>query len=559
MKKHIKLLLVGLSTLVLNVGCTSISDITNVIGINTNSSTSETTKSTSSESTVKYAGQEITLKMLNEATSVTTLPSTGESKLLVIPVYFSDYSPTKMGLEESEIETNIYNAFFGNSEDTGWESVSSYYTKSSYNKLNITGEVSPLVNLNMTLSEGAALTSSTSSSYEPTYTFLEEAVNWVKNNTDIDVTQYDTDKDGYIDGVWLVYLNPYLSSTTNLDYYIESEGWSKTSLGNSRSNDYIDYSNISNISWAYTYWDYSTTASVSSPNPKAYCWASYSFLKEGGYDKVDAHTYIHETGHLMGLEDYYSYDYSDAPIGGLDMMDNNIGDHNAYSKYLLDWITPTLVSEKGTYTLSKFTETGDALIIPASYSTWNNSSYNEYLIIEFYTPDGLNQLDAENPYASGAQMFTQPGILIYHVDSRMVKVTESTAPIRGPRGGTQTYYSYTYVNSYSSPTSTSYTTVAASNTASYSNSNGRLINLISSSYPTGTITTTSYSPFPMGGIYTSTSSYYYQDRDSYRADDSDMFVVGDSITSFNFNNGKSLSYDISITSIDETSATITLS
>jgi hypothetical protein len=63
----------------------------------------------------------------------------------------------------------------------------------------------------------------------------------------------------------------------------------------------------------------------------------------------------------------------------------------------------------------------------------------------------------------------------------------------------------------------------------------------------------------MGGVYTSTSAYYYQDRDLYRADDSDMFVVGDSITSFNFNNGKSLSYDISITSIDETSATITLS
>ena len=49
--------------------------------------------------------------------------------------------------------------------------------------------------------------------------------------------------------------------------------------------------------------------------------------------------------------DYYNYDAGDessttpylAPAGCLDMMDFNIGDHMAYSKFLLGWIEPTVI------------------------------------------------------------------------------------------------------------------------------------------------------------------------------------------------------------------------
>ena len=56
---------------------------------------------------------------------------------------------------------------------------------------------------------------------------------------------------------------------------------------------------------------------------------------------------IHETGHALGLPDYYDYDDTVGPrggVGGLDMMDGNWGDHNCFSKFLLDWMTPTVVS-----------------------------------------------------------------------------------------------------------------------------------------------------------------------------------------------------------------------
>jgi M6 family metalloprotease-like protein len=555
MKKTLKLLLVSLSTLLLSTGCSAVYTVTTSNNNKTSTTTSSSESSTSSSSETvlgEYAGQTISLSMLNTSSSITTVPSTGDSKIVVIPVYFSDYTCEDLGLDEDEVKTNLYNAFFGESDDTGWESVSSYYYKSSYEQLNITGMVTDLCPIGQTLSEIAALTSS-SSYYDPTYTILETANEFFKTNYSSSVSEYDTDNDGYIDGIWLVYLNPYLSSSSNLDYYIEKEGWSTSSLSRSNSSDYQDYSNISDILWAYTYWDYYSTSSVTSPNAKAYCWASYSFLFEGGYEGVDAHTFIHETGHLLGLDDYYSYDYSDAPIGGLAMMDNNIGDHDAFSKYLLNWISPKIVKESGEYTISKFTETGDTLLIPATLSTYNDSPYSEYLLIEYYTPDGLNELDATNAYASGAQMFTEAGVLIYHVDSRLMKVQATTTTSSRPNGGTTTKYTYSFTDTYEYPTSTSYVTVASSNTESYSYTSGRLLTLISSEHPDGKYTTTS----KMSGI-TTTKAYYYQDRENYWANDSDLFLEGDSITSFNFNNGDSLDYSITITSISNDSVTISI-
>ena len=55
-----------------------------------------------------------------------------------------------------------------------------------------------------------------------------------------------------------------------------------------------------------------------------------------GYGKVDAHTYIHEMGHMLGLPDYYDYSFKSSPTGMYDMQDNNVGDHNPFSKMHLE-------------------------------------------------------------------------------------------------------------------------------------------------------------------------------------------------------------------------------
>ena len=139
--------------------------------------------------------------------------------------------------------------------------------------------------------------------------------------------------------------------------------------------------------------------------------------QENNNKLVDAHTLIHETGHLLGLEDYYDYDGKMGTAGGLDMMDNNIGDHTAYSKYSLGWTNPYVVTGDSEITIKPFESSGDMILIK---DDWNHSAMDEYLLIEFYTPTGLNAKDAEAKYAGIYPiMFQKPGIKVYHIDSRL--------------------------------------------------------------------------------------------------------------------------------------------
>ncbi|MFA6662467.1 MAG: hypothetical protein WCS56_05495, partial [Bacilli bacterium] len=74
-------------------------------------------------------------------------------------------------------------------------------------------------------------------------------------------------------------------------------------------------------------------------------------MDEKGKGIVDAHTFIHETGHLLGAEDYYNYRGTSQPLGGLDMMDYNIGDHNLWTKMEYGWVDPIVVTGNAKVTI----------------------------------------------------------------------------------------------------------------------------------------------------------------------------------------------------------------
>ncbi|MCF0116584.1 MAG: hypothetical protein HUJ61_00880 [Bacilli bacterium] len=318
-------------------------------------------------------------------------------KILVIPVDFEDYPSTHENVPSLQ---TIYNGFFGETKDTGWESVSSYYYKSSYGALTLKGTVTDWFRCSKKASELQYVTSYKGSPIsDPTWYVLREAVDWVKDNADsngINLKDYDTDGDGYIDAVQLVYSCPpkYMASGDQ------------------------------NLFWAFTYWDTGTRGIYNNQKGCAYVWASSQFFNIGNYRDEngnllpDSHTFIHETGHLLGLDDYYSYDNSYGPLGKCDMMDENVGDHNAYSKYLLGWTKPTYVNEAGTYVLRPFEETGDTLLFANS---WNGTAFDEYILMSYYTPTGLNKKDSEVKYNTSAKMFDEKGVLIYHVNSKLMK------------------------------------------------------------------------------------------------------------------------------------------
>lgn len=322
------------------------------------------------------------------------LSSIGDSSILIVPVETKD-SPK---WNETMLK-NLDLAFFGNSEDTGWESVSSFYKKSSYGKLNISGEIAPTLKLDYTTSSLADAYIEKDGEKSP---YLIAIDSFMKNQEyDSLRKEFDKNKDGYIDSVAFIYTNE-----------IDSE------------NGY----------WAVTSW-LNSNANFSLPNVNAFMWASYNFIS--GNQKhnrvypyaaygnlVDSHTIIHETGHLLGLDDYYCYDENGwDPSGAIEMHSNNVGDESIYSKFQLGWVNPLYVKTDTSVTLTLRTSSKypDAILIN---DFWNNSSCDEYLLIEYYSPDILNNKDAIDPYpGNGFRMYTTSGFRIYHIDARIVELT----------------------------------------------------------------------------------------------------------------------------------------
>lgn len=334
------------------------------------------------------------------------LNSIGEQKVLVVPVSFSDYRCTVSACEERR--GDLQKAFFGSSEETGWESVSSYFYKSSYGKLTITGEVTPFYEAPYTANGFDALTRTTGVYPEyfiPTWQLADEVIAWYKTLPEANIAQYDQNGDGYVDALYMIYNNP--------NRY--EANYSKGSASQFWAYVYWNYGN-------YEAWDNVETPDSNDALPMTYSFNSYDFMFDGyGSTQIDAHTYIHETGHILGLNDYYTYTANDwGAAGGLEMQDYNIMDHNPYSKFLLQWANPIVIDgtkEVTTIELNPFQENGDFILVN---DEWNGSALDEYLALEFYTPTGLNEKDALAPYpGNNIQGFTESGIKLYHIDSRI--------------------------------------------------------------------------------------------------------------------------------------------
>ena len=337
----------------------------------------------------------------NETYGVTQgLPSVGNPKVLVIPVEFND-SPAPSSMVE-----DLEKAFFGTSEETGWESLKSYYYKSSYGKLTIDGTVLEPFNTGKNvgyydnlyaqyLEDLDAYYNYETDTYPDNveYSIIKSALEYYDDQINYD--DYDTDNDGYIDSIYVIYTRDY------------------------------DYEGDTNW-WAYTY-EYFTDDYEFYDGVEAdfYTFMSIQFFSDKLQEKTvkyNCETVIHETGHLLGLDDYYDYTENKGPeggIGGGDMMDYNVGDHNAFSKVLLGWINPyVLTGSNVSITLNSFEKSGDCIIVPKN---WNGSFYSEYFIIDYYTPTGVNA------FVKGKSgLFGTYGIRIYHINAELLSYNDAS-------------------------------------------------------------------------------------------------------------------------------------
>ena len=328
-------------------------------------------------------------------------PNSGTLKYLVIPVWFTDSS--KFISNKSDFRSRIQEAFFGVKDTaTGKNSVKSYYEELSCGAITIQGVVSDTY-------------------YEPghnsiyygvkdcegnTRVLCGEAVEWYfSTHPSEDRTSYDFDNNGTIDLVAVLYCAP---DKQQMKDWLEIHPTDP---------NYASYNNSTLWSMVMRGGMTSDPADPSNPNVQSCMWATaYDVLQTYNDVEIETKTYLHETGHMFGLSDYYDTADSYMPAGSRIMMDSNKGSQDPYSTLAIGWGKAIIPQTSATVELKSFQSSREMLILHPNADQCN-SPFDEYIIVELYTPDGLNEFDAQ---AHPAYSPTEVGIRIWHVDARLV-------------------------------------------------------------------------------------------------------------------------------------------
>ena len=345
-------------------------------------------------------------------------PTTGNPKLLIIPVWLNDSGNYINSSYKDNVRADIQAAYLGSTSDTGWHSVKTYYELESHNAVHLNGVVTDWYSVNATKDEVIQLDQNDKDDYvinneKATVSLVKILSDRYFSESGANRKDFDSDGNGYLDGVMLIYAAP--------DY-----GTKNSTNGNL---------------WAYCFWVQnilgSNPGNKNNPTANVFFWASYDFMYgsntatsrtghnyAGGdtnYASIDTHTYIHEMGHVFGLEDYYDYSQQYNPAGGYSMQDLNIGGHDPFSIMALGWANPYIPTNSTTIQLREFTSSGDLILLTPSWNSYN-SVFDEYLLLELYAPINANMFDAAHKYKPG---YTYPqgpvalGVRLWHVDARL--------------------------------------------------------------------------------------------------------------------------------------------
>ena len=191
-------------------------------------------------------------------------------------------------------------------------------------------------------------------------------------DVEIDFNEFDTDKDGILDNVFVYYAG-----------HNQAEGGGANTIWPHRS---------------------AIRSNITCDGVKLYDYACTSeFRGASGESMCGIGTFCHEFGHVLGLPDLYVTDYSsnhDTPKSW-DIMDNgsynNRGrtppTYSSYARFFLGWLDPIQISG-GTYTLNPLVESNEAYLFAAKPHNLSGKRPDpvEFFMIENRQQIGIDEL-----------------------------------------------------------------------------------------------------------------------------------------------------------------------
>eukprot|EP00591_Stephanopyxis_turris_P006053 CAMPEP_0195520420 /NCGR_PEP_ID=MMETSP0794_2-20130614/16817_1 /TAXON_ID=515487 /ORGANISM="Stephanopyxis turris, Strain CCMP 815" /LENGTH=593 /DNA_ID=CAMNT_0040649767 /DNA_START=124 /DNA_END=1902 /DNA_ORIENTATION=+ len=321
----------------------------------------------------------------------TTSSTTGTMKNLVVLIRFLDHYENNRKLPTVMEITELMNKQGGDRDVAPTGSVKDVFLKNSYNALTLESFVFPWVtvpNTEMFYASGNRGLSTR------THDFIAFALDELER-VNFDFSAYDVSpKDGYIDAITVLH-SGYGAEFGGIDadgaYYMDriwSHKWSLWSIDDGGRSGWTSSKTGVNVN------DYHISPAL---------WGTFG----SAIGRIGV--IAHETAHFLGLPDLY--DNTDgAGIGSFGMMGNSWGfdsqQHypphlSAWCKIDLGWISPTVITESGDYTLKDSARNPEVYRIDYGFPT------KEYLLIENRQPKDFDAL------------LPQGGLAFWHIDENV--------------------------------------------------------------------------------------------------------------------------------------------
>ena len=350
-----------------------------------------------------------------------TAPLKGECKVLAIPVWFTDSSSfinealvdDENHTQKEQIILDLETILFGSNDDVKFNTLRGYYFEESYASLKISGKVTDWFNSNQKSTDFSDKDNEITN-------LVNKAVKWYfdESGTTDTRSDYDGNNDGYIDSVILYYGSNYHCFHNNNSPV--SSAWCRKTTSISEP--------VNCYSWISAFHMY-TLAGIR-PTTQLNT-ADLSTIRG-----LDATVTIHEFGHNLGLPDLYDTNHTSIPAGLFNMQSNDMGSHDPYSLMALGYAKPyvfdssdTTLANEITITIHDLQSSGDIILLTPKWDN-TNQIFDEYLLIELYTPTGLNAYHARNGYDF-------VGIRLWHVNA---KINPSTKKHYYSNNSTETTY-----------------------------------------------------------------------------------------------------------------------